>query len=490
MIKYAKIGLILTWMLGGCSGELGFELVDGGIGGTGMTSIGEITGFGSVYVNGVRYNTDTSDVFINDERTGVDQLALGMVVKIEGEVDNNQGVAKRITYDDHIRGPLSDLQLEQGRLTVLNQTVWRNDLTVLAGFNGLSQLRLGDGLAISGFAMVDGSLQASRISLVNDDAPLLRGVLHDYNPHNHTAFIGKQQVDLSHSALINAPLADGETVVLRGRLHGQHLQVDSVQTNPWQLPVGQAVNIKGLVSAVSFNQFVLNGVSVQQQRATGYGLGTANEVQQGVLLSVQGQMGHDNILYAEEIRFDRGHDAHRLSALHLQTRLTHLPQGQHIELLGQNFKVDFNTLFQDNAQQQRDFNLSQLAVNDTLLLQAFFEQNQWHVTRLQRLPTDSLFYLLAPVTQTDGMRQRLHLASIAVETDAQTLYFISNLPPNLGGWMQQNEKKPIENKILSADVFFAQIQVATPVLLIAPTGQQPPILAQQLILLEHPAHGL
>lgn len=55
-----------------------------GIGGTGFSSTGTIDGTGSIFVNGVRYDIDDAEIFVNGEPATEADLKLGMVVVVAG----------------------------------------------------------------------------------------------------------------------------------------------------------------------------------------------------------------------------------------------------------------------------------------------------------------------------------------------------------------------------------------------------------------------
>ena len=55
-----------------------------GTGGTGYTSVGTITGFGSVKVNGVFFNDTTASVTIDGQSQNAAALGLGMLVTVQG----------------------------------------------------------------------------------------------------------------------------------------------------------------------------------------------------------------------------------------------------------------------------------------------------------------------------------------------------------------------------------------------------------------------
>ncbi len=51
---------------------------------TGVVSVGVITGFGSVYVNGVRYDTSGASVLMDDQAAAESALKVGQYVELKG----------------------------------------------------------------------------------------------------------------------------------------------------------------------------------------------------------------------------------------------------------------------------------------------------------------------------------------------------------------------------------------------------------------------
>ena len=69
-------------------------------------AFGTVTAFGSVVVNGVRYDT-AGATFTIDGAPGMESdLGLGDVVLIEGSIDSSgtTGTADNVTYDDAVEG--------------------------------------------------------------------------------------------------------------------------------------------------------------------------------------------------------------------------------------------------------------------------------------------------------------------------------------------------------------------------------------------------
>jgi len=96
--------------LAGCGGGSGTNVA--GIGGSGKTISGTITGFGSIFVNDVEYDIDNASFDINDDSgPGLSEadLSIGMVVTLTGSDDGTVGTATTVVYDNEIKGPVSGL---------------------------------------------------------------------------------------------------------------------------------------------------------------------------------------------------------------------------------------------------------------------------------------------------------------------------------------------------------------------------------------------
>jgi hypothetical protein len=128
-IALAAAFLILTIS---CSGSSSSDnAAGGGIGGTGTigASSGAIEGFGSVFVNGVEWETNGTEFEI--EGVGgfsENDLHEGMRVKVEGTFDDNgtTGTATKIRFDDNLEGPISSVTTSSSgsvkTLVVMGQT--------------------------------------------------------------------------------------------------------------------------------------------------------------------------------------------------------------------------------------------------------------------------------------------------------------------------------------------------------------------------------
>src|SRR5262245_11798717 len=148
--RVALIGILLV--LGACGGGSNNGQL-GGSEGTGLAR-GAITGFGSIFVNGVEFST-TGATFTIDGSPGTEsELHVGDVVTIEGTINSNgrTGTATRVSFDDEVEGPVSSLDVAGGSFVVLGQTVRVDGGTSFdSGLGGLAALAVGDVVEVSGF---------------------------------------------------------------------------------------------------------------------------------------------------------------------------------------------------------------------------------------------------------------------------------------------------------------------------------------------------
>jgi len=114
--------------LGACGGGDGSS--SAGIGGSGVVATGAITGFGSVFVNGVEYTTRATNFTVGEAPGTEADLAIGMVVRVNGSLndDGATGTAESIVYDRELEGPIANAPVmdpdgETKSFTVLGRNV-------------------------------------------------------------------------------------------------------------------------------------------------------------------------------------------------------------------------------------------------------------------------------------------------------------------------------------------------------------------------------
>lgn len=316
----ASAGIAL--LAAGCGGAAAL-FTGGGIGGTGI-SFGPIVAFGSIFVNGVEYETADAEIFVDDAPATENDLALGMLVTVTGSVneDGVTGTASRVDYRTTIEGPVSEVDISadgSGLLVALGQAVETTPATVFdAGDSGIPSL---DGLPVnalvevSGYTDGTGLVVATRLEVeaadwAGEDVEVA-GVVQDLVPDIFTFRIGELTVLWSEVTVLPAePLANGLLVRVfstrgfdgTGRLIAERIELE----NDGVVGVGEdgeEVDIRGIVTGPLVDSvFLLNGQPVRLTVATEFDDGTIADVVTGIELRVEGVI-EDGEIVAEEIRF-------------------------------------------------------------------------------------------------------------------------------------------------------------------------------------------
>ena len=263
------IGLLFAW-IAGCGG--------GGVGegGTGSFSSGPISGFGSVIVNGVRF--DETSATISDDDGAVrrrDELRLGMVVAIDStriDAASASAAARSIRIGSEIVGPVTSVDAGGGSFTVFGLTVRVIADTIfderLAG--GIAALRAGDVIEVYGF--FDRSRRmfiATRVELrpVGTAIFKLRAPLEAIDNGAGTITLGGQSISTAGIALPSG-LSPGVIVRVRAQLLDAGLVATRVEIAALQVADRDDVRVEGrITSFTSSRSFAVDGLPVDARNA-------------------------------------------------------------------------------------------------------------------------------------------------------------------------------------------------------------------------------
>ena len=167
---HAALACATAALMVACGGG-GGDTAGVGTGGTGSFVVGSVTGFGSVFVNGVRYE-DTGARVVDDDGTvkvlGTDDnpLKVGMVVELTGTVDDSGTVRKatQIAYGAEIKGPVTAVDAAAGTFEVFGITV-RTSATSTNFFNfgGVAALAAGNVVEVHGQPDTSGRIVATYV---------------------------------------------------------------------------------------------------------------------------------------------------------------------------------------------------------------------------------------------------------------------------------------------------------------------------------------
>ncbi len=290
---------------------------------------GVITGFGSVFIDGTRFNTDDATFSKDDDEVTQDDLSVGMVVELQGDLDAR--TATMVKFEEDIKGPVDAVSADE--LTVMGQTVVITPQTIFDDNLDPATINVGDVLEVSGLRGVADVLEASFIEDKTGDAInayKVIGQVRDHDGTGQTFRIGDLVVDYSIAELddIAAP-GDGMTVEVKdsnlaynpGDLTLLATKVEPAGLGEGGLPDDDDDNggnddgddrddddreyqVEGLITAIVDDMtFELAGIVVHHDANTEFEYGDVTRLAVGTRVEVEGTPGENGSINAREIEF-------------------------------------------------------------------------------------------------------------------------------------------------------------------------------------------
>ncbi|HQY27753.1 MAG TPA: DUF5666 domain-containing protein [Burkholderiaceae bacterium] len=302
-------GVSVAFVLASCGGT---DVAGVGSGGTGIrlasVSYGSISGFGSVIVNGVRYD-DAGAALSNDDGTAPGPLGLGMVVEVRGDIDSTglAGTADAINVVSEARGTV--VNRSSSGFSLLGLPVRANASTV---YDDAASVSDGDYVEVYGiYDRSSGTLTATRIERrAPGGAFKVRGTVGAVDAVAKRFQLGTITVD--YSATLPAPSGLAAGTPVRVHASGEPVagmlaatRIDIV--TPPALGNVSKLEIEGVIDRfVSLADFSVDGVRVDGAAAAFEG-GVASGLGIGVRVEVEGPV-ESGIVRASRIEFEDEED--------------------------------------------------------------------------------------------------------------------------------------------------------------------------------------
>jgi hypothetical protein len=288
-----------------------------------------------VFVNGVRFETQDLNgaVESDDGITTEAELDEGMILRVDGEWrDDGTGDADRVEYDDTLRGEIESVSPDGSgagefvELVVMGQAVVVDNQSVVRGTtfaNLLSGNGNGVGLSvrISGWRQEGGSFRASYVGVIaNTQTDVeLEGAIEEVSIQLRSFTIGGVEVTydannvefgegLSESDLIVGSFFEVEGDYSSGTLQAREIERDDFRrysrnsnddiefTSTIQEPFSSSS------TGGQTGTFLISGLTVQVTEDTDLEDGlTIDDLQQGILIQVEGEFANDGTVIADEI---------------------------------------------------------------------------------------------------------------------------------------------------------------------------------------------
>ena len=323
-IKKISIALSLLLLIscgGGSDNEEDIASEGGGISGTGITSIGVITGFGSIYINGIRFDVDNA-TFNRDGKasTGQSEFSIGEYIVIKGTLnaDKKTGIAKSVSFTDIVEGQITSINISNSNIEVLGQSILITKDTVFHGFRNLTEINKGNIVEVSGIKNAAGegiatSLKLKKKQFDNDSENEIKGLITQLNKTQKTFKISQIIVDYAGTkfeGITPGNLKNGQFVEVKSRspLVGNTLIAHKIELEDKNHEVKDAkgeLELQGLVTRfVSVTDFDVNNQKITTHPGTKYEHGKPGDIILNTLIEVEGKVNSAGVLVADEVSFD------------------------------------------------------------------------------------------------------------------------------------------------------------------------------------------
>lgn len=314
------VALAASGMLAACGGGGSTTTAGPAVGATttSVVTTGPITAFGSVFVNGQRFDTSAAQIEIEGQSGTQGQLKVGDVVELKGSRNRSDGsaTAARIVRRAAVRGPISAVDATTNRITVLGQTVLVtastsfDDSIAPADFSGL---KVDDVVEVHGLPNASAQIEATRIEKAAAGAAWkVVGKAASTDTANKKLSINALVVNYATATLSDfasgAP-ADGDIVEAKGTSLNAAKELvatslENVGVKRMKPDDNGEVEVEGFVTRfVSATDFDVANRAVTTTSSTTYEGGTAADLKLNARVEAEGALNAAGVLVAAKVKF-------------------------------------------------------------------------------------------------------------------------------------------------------------------------------------------
>ena len=404
----------------------------GGRGGSAASvSEGTITGFGSVIVNGQRWTTDGSAFEIDGASGAQSDLAVGMVVRVEGLRSGGSARADRVIFESRVRGPIRRIDV-LGPDTVALHVLGVRALVSRAGtrfrdvsFSGLAADTV---VELSGMVNPAGELEVTFLRLRGRPVIGLTEV-RTFGVVSGLAgggfMLGTAEVQFDSSTVTDDLGSAGVRNGLEVRVEGVLLANDLIDATEIEGPRGRddddfdEFEIEGIVSEFrSRADFRVAGRPVDASRAR-FEPNDPDLLREGVRVEVEGRFDTSGVLLVEKLKFRSNRV--RIHA-EVAANVDVAPASGRLFLLGVPIDVDSGTRLRDQRDDLSNFDLRDVRAGDFLEVRGLARADGTVMaTRLEREETDDV-ELRGPVDMVDPIATEFTILGVPIDTDSATRF--------------------------------------------------------------------
>jgi hypothetical protein len=386
-----------------------------------IVKIGPITGFGSVFVDGERFETSSTDTdyLKDDDVAEEDEFEIGMIVKVRGSSKNAAGewIADDVEFDEDVKGPIDSIN--GTTLVVLGQTIDAADA------------RIDDGLAIGDFAPGD---------ILEISGNEVLGLVRDLDLDNQEFSVGDLRIrygvlpailddldgGLAENILVevedsNLSYMPGDGFLIATKVEGERrAEFRDEDDNDFDEDEDE-FEIEAVISEIiDDNTFMLGLIQVTHDGSTEFSGGTVADLAVGVLVDVDGDLTASGV-HADEIEFENNEA--RISGLINEidednNRITVM--GVVVELEGAELR--------DSLEDVEPLSVTDLMPNQFVDLRGSESNDVIRAEELERDDSDDDSEMRGMLDGFDDTAFTVTIFNQVINTDAQTRYECDDAP--------------------------------------------------------------
>lgn len=443
------LALFSALLLISCGGSGGSEVsgIDGSGSPVATSTNGTIDGFGSVIVNGVRYNSDRAQILINGDMAMEDNLQVGYQVSLTGSIaKDGTATADKIEFTPNLVGTITaksgnTLVVMGNNISITNDTLFDAAITP----RSLQGLAVGARILVSGSLAADGSISATRIELATNSQQQLLGFVRELNTMNMTFLLNQQRVSYAGANvnLGNQNLRNGLLISVRGLLDSdQLLQATHIQRMATEFSNNiKSASIEGYITRFgTAADFEVAGIHVTTNAQTRYDNGDVKSLTAGIKVEVEGKVDSGGKLLAEEIEFEHKVNnkiAGKITSISIQNT-TGIVTGT-LDVDGTSIRTSLSTRYEDKGSSRiKRFNLSSLQIGDSVEVTGYSSTTGFIATKIEREEAD----------ENEPKARELEGIITSISSDSFTLFGRKIMTD------QDTEYRDEDSKPISATTFF------------------------------------
>lgn len=415
--------------LASCSGG-------GGAGGADLRAIdrsgqsaGTVDGFGSIFVNGIEWNTTTATFTINDQPGSEAGLRVGEYVVVSGTLDETGliGTASVVERDPLVRGQITSTDLLTNSFTVLGQTILIDANSVFAApLTDLGALAPGNTVEVDGLFTANGDILATLVKPTPAAATQeVRGVVTNLDPATSRFMLAGLTIDANRATFEDFPanIANGNFVEVEGSTLNPtgDLVADRVELESSSAAVGvdegTEFEIEGLITTfTSAADFEVSGVRVTTDQATEFENGSASDLALNVRVEVEGRVGPNDTIIADEVELKLESDVVIEALVEAVS-----PASGAFTMLGIDLTTNATTqLIDESDANLPGFTIADLAIGDYVKVKAIGGTDPVLASLVKRLNPENDLEITGPVTAIND--PEFSIEGALVQTDGATSF--------------------------------------------------------------------